>query len=560
MAGQAGGPMRGDVPAAVLDPLIVDPADMRWDQEADVVVVGFGGAGACAAIEAREQGASVIAIDRFAGGGATAFSGGIIYAGGTRHQRDAGFDDDAGQMYDYLSAEVGDVVSPATLRRYCDESAANLTWLEGHGVPYSSEAYVEKTLYPPDGKYLYYAGNEKMPEHAARARPAPRGHRPVGAGLTGHVYFAALARAAAGLGVKLAQQQRAVRLIMDRGGRVIGVEVAQLADSAKGQHQRLYDKVVPMLPLKAVLAERSSAAARKLEEAHSIVRRIGARRGVVLATGGFAMNLDMLRAHQPFYADNFRALMRLGSLGCDGSGIMLGQTAGGETGRMSNLYAARNMAPPNALLEGMLVNPAGKRFINEEAYSGHLGLAIAAQEGGKAWLILRADSFWQAVRQSLFGGFLFFKYYGVPALLNFALGGTRRGATLGKLARKCGIDPAGLERSATEADTELRAGLADPFGKAMAMRKLFGQGPFYAVNMSIPNIYAFTYMFTLGGLRVDEDSGAVLRADGTAIAGLYAAGRAAVGLCSNGYLSGLSIGDGVFSGRRAGRAAANAGA
>lgn len=557
MAGAAYGPMHGDGLPLVLEPLIVDPADICWDEEADVVVVGFGGAGACAAIEAREQGASVIAIDRFAGGGATAFSGGIIYAGGTRHQRDAGFDDDAGQMYDYLSAEVGNVVSPATLRRYCEQSAANLEWLEGHGVPYSSEAYVEKTLYPPDGKYLYYAGNEKMPEHAARARPAPRGHRPVGAGLTGHVYFAALAAAATGIGVRLAQHQRAVRLVMDRRGTVIGVEVTQLADGARRRHQTLYDKVVPMLPFKAVLAERASADARRLENAHATSRRIAARRGVVLATGGFAMNLDMLRVHQPFFADNFRALMRLGSLGCDGSGIALGQTAGGATDRMASLYAARNMAPPNALLEGMLVNLAGKRFINEDAYSGHLGLAIAGQDEGKAWLILRADSFWHAIRQSMFGGFLFFKYYGVPALLNFALGGTRRAATLAKLARKCAIDPAGLEQSAAQADGELHAGLADPFGKAAAMRKAFDRGPFYAVNMSIPNIYAFTYMFTLGGLQVDEESGAVLRPDGMAIAGLYAAGRAAVGLCSNGYLSGLSIGDGVFSGRRAGRAAAH---
>jgi 3-oxo-5alpha-steroid 4-dehydrogenase len=74
--------------------------------------------------------------------------------------------------------------------------------------------------------------------------------------------------------------------------------------------------------------------------------------------------------------------------------------------------------------------------------------------------------------------------------------------------------------------------------------------------MSIPNVYAFTYFFTLGGLIVDEDTGAVKDADGVIVKGLYAAGRAALGLCSNGYISGLSIGDGMFSGRRAGRACA----
>jgi 3-oxo-5alpha-steroid 4-dehydrogenase len=65
-------------------------------------------------------------------------------------------------------------------------------------------------------------------------------------------------------------------------------------------------------------------------------------------------------------------------------------------------------------------------------------------------------------------------------------------------------------------------------------------------------------VLTLGGLVVDAGTGHVLDADGAAIAGLYAAGRSAVGLCSRSYVSGLSIADCVFSGRRAGRHAAAA--
>jgi 3-oxo-5alpha-steroid 4-dehydrogenase len=59
----------------------------------------------------------------------------------------------------------------------------------------------------------------------------------------------------------------------------------------------------------------------------------------------------------------------------------------------------------------------------------------------------------------------------------------------------------------------------------------------------------------MGGLAVDEETGAVKRSDGSLVQGLYAAGRVAVGLCSKGYISGLSIADTVFAGRRAGRAA-----
>ena len=59
-------------------------ANGKWDAEVDIIVVGFGGAGACAALEAAQKGASVLVMDRFHGGGATAASGAIIYAGG-RH-------------------------------------------------------------------------------------------------------------------------------------------------------------------------------------------------------------------------------------------------------------------------------------------------------------------------------------------------------------------------------------------------------------------------------------------------------------------------------------------
>lgn len=68
---------------------------------ADVVIVGFGAAGACAAIEAADAGARVLILDRFSGGGASAVSGGVVYAGGgTAQQLDAGVDDSVDAMYD----------------------------------------------------------------------------------------------------------------------------------------------------------------------------------------------------------------------------------------------------------------------------------------------------------------------------------------------------------------------------------------------------------------------------------------------------------------------------
>ena len=132
-----------------------------WNLEADVVVVGFGAAGACAALEAASAGCSVLVLDRFGGGGATALSGGVVYAGGgTPQQRAAGLTDSPEAMFDYLSTEVGDAVPADTLREFCQGSVAMLAWLEDHGVPFEGSLCPDKTSYPTNRHYLYYSGSE----------------------------------------------------------------------------------------------------------------------------------------------------------------------------------------------------------------------------------------------------------------------------------------------------------------------------------------------------------------------------------------------------------------
>ena len=97
--------------------------DTRWTDEADIVIVGLGGAGISAALEALDAGASVIAIDRFSGGGATAMSGGVFYSGGgTRYQTAAGVEDSVEEMYKYLQMEVADAVSSETLREQAKQA------------------------------------------------------------------------------------------------------------------------------------------------------------------------------------------------------------------------------------------------------------------------------------------------------------------------------------------------------------------------------------------------------------------------------------------------------
>ncbi len=188
-----------------------------WDLEADVVVVGFGAAGACAALEAAAAGCSVLILDRFGGGGATALSGGVVYAGGgTPQQRAAGVTDTPGAMLGYLRTEVGDAVPETTLREFCDGSVAMLAWLESHGVPFEGSLCPDKTSYPTNRHYLYYSGSElsaaSAPEapapEAGTGPPAPRGHRTRGRGTSGGLLYARLAAAVRDAGARVLDPDR----------------------------------------------------------------------------------------------------------------------------------------------------------------------------------------------------------------------------------------------------------------------------------------------------------------------------------------------------------------
>jgi len=224
--------------------LRIDSADSAdWSDSADVVVVGFGGAGVCAALEAKSRGADVLAVDRFSGGGATAVSGGVYYGGGTKVQTEAGIEDNAEELYKYLKLETQGVIKDDTLRKFCDDNSSNLDWLAGHGVPFGGPLYAKKTVYPPEGYFLYYAGNEQLSDYAAVAKPAARGHRTLGKGFFGGSYFFAPLRASAErAGIRLLPHSPVTRLVIDRGGAVVGVEVNHLPpdSDAYRRHEQGY--------------------------------------------------------------------------------------------------------------------------------------------------------------------------------------------------------------------------------------------------------------------------------------------------------------------------------
>jgi 3-oxo-5alpha-steroid 4-dehydrogenase len=531
-------------------PLTVDNAGgALWNLECDVLVIGYGAAGASAAIAARKSGARVIVADRFDGGGASAKSGGVVYAGGgTAHQKKAGYDDTPEQMFKYLRMETGDSVSEPTLRQFCEDSRGLLEWLESIGANFESSEPPPKTSYPKDGIYLYYSGNESVAEYAEQARPAPRGHRTRGTWLSGKTMFEFLRAETTRLGAQTMTQTAARRLITDaKTGAVLGAELFQLepGSAAALKHGKLILKAEKLFNVFPGWADKLRAKARQIELDHAKPLRVRALRGVILSAGGFIFNREMVARHAPKY----KMTMRLGTAGCDGSGIRLGQSVGGVADKLDHVSAWRFINPPVDWPKGVAVNRQGQRFCNEQVYGAKLGVEMCEHHGGHAWLILDQQLRSAAIREAMFGKLWFFQ--SVPALLLMWF--AKRARTPEALGQKLGIDGAALGRTIASYNAAIAGKTEDPLRKSDNMRAAMTAPPYYALDIGA---HKTCPAITLGGLRVDEASGGVLNAQGRAIPGLYAAGRSAIGIASNRYVSGLSLADCLWSGRRAGTQAA----
>lgn len=521
-----------------------------WDLEADVVVIGFGAAGACAALEATMAGADVIVLDRFGGGGATALSGGVVYAGGgTIQQLTAGVRDTAEAMFGYLSLEVGDAVTPATLRDFCDGSAGMMAWLTARGVPFGGRLCPDKTSYPTNQYHLYYSGSERSFPHVAP--PAPRGHRAMGRGTSGRVLFDRLAAAAESAGVRVITQTRAEHLITGTDGQVTGVECRSMraVPGWAAAHRVLHKLGTKPFLYAGSLGRRMHQPVALLESRHARPLRVRARNGVVIAAGGFVANRALLREHAPAY----RGGLALGTVADDGSGMRLAVAAGGATKFLDRVSCWRFITPPAAFLGGLLVDRSGQRVCDESLYGAAIGEAMVRHHDRRAWLLLDQRAVarsWRQLRRSA-------RWFQLLQAIYLLTRARVSAPTLAGVAARAGVDADGLAATVAAHNAAATAGDPDPAGKPADLVSALDRPPFSLIDLSIRPRPAYPApMLTLGGLVVAEDTGRVLRADGTGIKGLYAAGRSAVGLCSRSYVSGLSLADCVYSGRRAGRHAA----
>lgn len=535
----------------------IDDVDaFAWDQQVDLAIAGFGGAGAAAAIEAHDNGLDTLVIDRFSGGGATNISGGIYYAGGgTAVQQEAGVEDSSENMFNYLQQEVQGAVTDETLRRFCDQSVENYQWMTDNGVPFDASFCPFKTSYPPNNYYFYYSGNESFAPYSDKATPAARGHRAHKPGISGNAIYQPLRQATERRGIKVQTQTKLIGLLKDQSNNIIGLKTLRLHHNmiAKCVH-KLLDCSSHVLRYMALyyppLFNAFAALTESIERRFGQVQYIHARKGVVLATGGFYSNQTMIKEHAP----KFLGGSPLGTLADDGSGIQLAMQAGAATDLMDSVSAWRFINPPLSFVKGILVGNKGERICNEMLYGAQVGEQMMANHEGIAWVILDAKTYKDSAADLTLKKGLWFH---VMLGLMYRKLGYKKATTIKELAQHINVSSDQLQQTFDEYNRVASSDEPDTLGKPKDYMPALGDGPYYAINASYHNFFVPCPSLTLGGLKVDEQSGLVLDQQGQSISGLYAAGRTAVGIASRGYVSGLSIADCVFSGRRASQHAAS---
>jgi 3-oxo-5alpha-steroid 4-dehydrogenase len=475
-------------------PETVNAADVTsWSDEVDLVVIGFGIAGGCAAVSAAAAGARVLVLERAAAaGGTTSMAGGHFYlGGGTAVQQATGHADSADEMYKYLVA-VSREPEHDKIRAYCDGSVEHFNWLEDLGFQFERSYFPGKAVIQPNTEGLMFTGNEKVWPFKDQAIPAPRGHKVPVPGDTGgaSIVIDLLLKRAEQLGVQIRYETAATALVQDDGA-VVGVHWKQFNDTG---------------------AIRAKA--------------------VVIAAGGFVMNSDMVAEYTPKLAEK---PFVLGNTYDDGLGIRLGESVGGATKHMDQVFITAPAYPPSILLTGIIVNKDGQRFVAEDSYHSRTSGFVMDQPDSAAFLIVDEDHL-QPPEVPL-----------VPLIDGWE--------TVEEMEAALGIPQGNLVATLNRYNEHAARGEDPDFHKQPEFLAPQDKGPWGAFDLTLG--HAMYAGFTVGGLATSVD-GQVLRQDGSVIRGLYAAGACASNIAQDGkgYASGTQLGEGSFFGRRAGAHAA----
>jgi len=414
-----------------------------------------------------------------------------IWGGGTDVQRACGIEDDADNMYRFMTASMGSE-NADMIRLYCDHNVEHFNWLEAQGIPFERSYHKDKAVFLPGTEGLLSTGNEKLWPYCEVAKPAPRGHQVQEEGDSPcRLAMERLIRNCFDEGVDATYDSRATALIIDdRDNSIVGVQIRK---NGELQHFR-------------------------------------ARKGVILTTGGFVMNDEMV-------AENLQTSPTLEPLGTpysDGVGIRLGSAAGAATDAMNGLIATASIYPPGQLIKGIIINQNGKRFVAEDSYHGRTAAFISEQPQQRAYLIVDSE---------------IFAYPEIETARHQLLDGYN---SIEEMEAQLELPQGSLTQTLADYNQHAAQSYDADFHKHSDWLKPLDKGPWAAFDISY-NHSSYLFM-TLGGLKINPNA-QVLDNQGLVIKGLYAAGACTAHIPKSGksYASGMSLGPGSFFGRVAGR-------
>ena len=489
--------------------------------DADVVVVGAGGAGMTAAITAAAEGKSVVILESqsMVGGNSVRATGGMN-AGKTVYQDENEFGESAGvektlktaaekyadnetitalaktvseQWAAYQANPTGyfdsvelmeldtmiggkGINDPELVETLCENSADAIDWLDEHGI----------TLHNVSS----FGGAS-----------VKRIHRPVNAeGKTvsvGSYMIPLLQENCEKAGVKMMLDTTATEILTDANGAAVGVK----ATGASGETVTVNAKAV------------------------------------ILASGGFGANLDMVVKYKP----ELKGFMTTNAPGIQGQGIEMAEAIGAATVDMDQIQIHPTVEANTAALitEGLrgdgaiLINEEGQRFIDEVGTRDVVSAAEIAQTGSYSWLVVDQA---MADASSVIQGYI-------------KKGYTVTGATYEELGKAMGVDAAAFAETMEKWNGYVEAKNDPDFGRTSFANPL-NTAPYYAVKVTAGVHH------TMGGLKINANT-EVLNEKGEVIPGLFAAGEVTGGVHGANRLGGNAVADFTVFGRIAGAAASD---
>ena len=539
----------------------------QFDIEADVVVLGTGAAGLTAAIAAHDHGAGEVLIVEKSGmvGGTSAMSGGMLWIPLNDHQAECGVEDSYADVVDYLDSLAPGMLEPDTLEAFLDTGPEMVRFLE-------AETPVRLRLY--EGFPDYQPNSVGAMQHGSRS-------------LDNDVFpFEELGRWAQLVNPPKTGLARRQSMIEDRFTPVLpdDVRADREARDCRGAGQALVgsllkgvlDREIPIRleSRSRTLIRESGRIVGGVTEENGTSLRIRARKGVVIATGGFEWNEQLVKA---FLRGPMTAPVSVPE--CEGDGLLMALEVGASLGNMSNAWwqmstrevAAHRTGKANYLLVqqertnpgSILVNRSARRFVNEATNYNSLGKVLHNYDATTNdypnlpyWLILR-ERFRSKYR-------FFTSRPGLPDPL-----WAKKADTIEELATLVGLDPATLRDTVDRFNADVRAGHDDEFSRGDATFDnhwgdqsfevpyrtlgLIDQPPYYAAEMEAG------VLGTSGGPRANGDA-QVLDWNNDPIEGLYICSNAMAAPTAGVYGgAGGTLGPGMTFGFIAGRHAAQKG-